>query len=117
MAAINPGHLCKAARHSLAGLAHACRAEQAFRHELLVLALLCATLAIMNKPFGDWLLAVGGWLCVMITELLNSAVEEAFDLISTEWNARIKAGKDMASAAVFLAVLINVGIWVRVFLL
>lgn len=117
MAAINPGHLCRATCHSLAGLMHACRAEQAFRHEVVVFALLCATLAIMRKPFGDWLLVAGGWLCVMITELLNSSVEEAFNLISSEWNAHIKAGKDMASAAVFLAILVNAGIWMWVFLL
>lgn len=117
MALINPKHLCGATRYSLVGLAHACRAEQAFRHEVLVLLLLCAVLAFTGKNFNAWLLVVGGWVGVMIVELLNSAVEEAFDLISAEWNPHIKAGKDMASAAIFLAIVVNAGIWVRVFLL
>jgi len=51
----------------------------------------------------------------MVVELLNSAIEEAFDLVSTEWNARIKAGKDMASAAILVAMIVNVGIWAFVF--
>ncbi len=117
MPLIHPAHLYRATRHSLAGLVHAFRAEQAFRHEVLVLPLLCAALALTGKDFDAWLLVLGGWLIVMLAELLNSAVEEAFDLISGERNPHIKAGKDMASAAIFLALVVNAGIWVRVFLL
>lgn len=114
---INPGHLLGATRNSLAGLVHAWKNEQAFRHEALLLPVLCLLLLFTGKSAGQWLLVVGGWLGVMITELLNSAVEEAFDLISRDWNEHIKAGKDMASAAIFLAIVINVGIWLYVFLI
>lgn len=114
---INPRHLLGATRHSLAGLARAWRGEQAFRHEVGVLVVLLLALVVTGKDVGDGLLVIGGWLGVMVVELLNSAIEEAFDLISTEWNARIKAGKDMASAAIFVAMIINAGIWIRVFFL
>lgn len=113
----NPRHLLGATRHSLAGLARAWQGEQAFRHEVGVLVMLLLALIATGKDVGDGLLVIGGWLGVMAVELLNSAVEEAFDLVSTEWNARIKAGKDMASAAIFVAMIINVGIWIRVFFL
>ncbi len=117
MPLINPAHLYRATCHSLAGLAHAFRTEQAFRHEVLLLPLLGAALALTDKGIDDWLIVMGGWLIVMLAELLNSAVEKAFDLISRERNEHIKAGKDMASAAIFLAMAVNAGIWVRVFLL
>ena len=112
---LNPRHLLGATRHSLAGLVRAWRGEQAFRHEVGVLVTLLLALVVTRKGVGDGLLVIGGWLGVMAVELLNSAIEEAFDLISTEWNARIKAGKDMASAAIFVAMIVNVGIWLRVF--
>lgn len=114
---LNPRHLLGATRHSLAGLVRAWQGEQAFRHEVGVLAILLLALVVTGKDVGDGLLVIGGWLGVMVVELLNSAVEEAFDLISTEWNARIKAGKDMASAAIFVAMIVNAGIWLRVFFL
>lgn len=112
---INPKHLLGATRNSLAGLAHAWKNEQAFRHEVLLVPLLAAILLLSGKSRGEWLLVLGGWTGVMAVELLNSAIEEAFDLISTEWNTHIKAGKDMASAAIFLILAFNVGIWMYVF--
>ena len=117
MRLINPSHLLGATRHSLAGLVHAFTSEQAFRHEVLILVVLVLVLAFGGHGSGTWLLVIGGWLLVMMVELLNSAIEEAFDLVSTDWHPRIKAGKDMASAAIFLALVLNVGLWVHVFIL
>lgn len=114
---INPGHLMGATKNSLSGLVFAWKGEQAFRHEVLVLALLAVLCAATGKNAGEWLLVLGGWLFVMVVELLNSADEESFDLITTEWNEHVKRGKDMASAAIFLAMVINAGLWVWVFFL
>ena len=107
---INPRHLLGATKNSLSGLVFAWKGEQAFRHEVLVLAVLALLLAATGKGAGEWLLVLGGWLGVMVVELLNSADEESFDLVTTEWNERVKRGKDMASAAIFLAMVINAGI-------
>ena len=76
---------------------------------MLVLVVLAALLAVTGKDAGQWLLVLGGWLGVMVVELLNSADEESFDLVTTEWNEHVKRGKDMASAAIFLAMVINAG--------
>ena len=107
---INPKHLMGATKNSLSGLVFAWKGEQAFRHEVLVLVVLAALLAVTGKDAGQWLLVLGGWLGVMVVELLNSADEESFDLVTTEWNEHVKRGKDMASAAIFLAMIINAGI-------
>ena len=110
-------HLINATRHSLQGLSRALREEQAFRHEAIVLGILFLALALAEKSPALMLLTLGAWLFVMVIELINSAVENAFDLISREPNERIKAGKDMASAAIFLAIAVNVGLWLYVFLI
>lgn len=114
---LNPRHLFGATKNSLSGLVFAWKGEQAFRHEVLVLAALALLLAATGKGAGEWLLVLGGWLGVMVVELLNSADEESFDLVTTEWNERVKRGKDMASAAILLAMIINAGIWAYVFLI
>ena len=114
---INPKHLMGATKNSLSGLAFAWKGEQAFRHEVLVLAVLAVLLAATGKSAGEWLLVLGGWIGVMVVELLNSADEESFDLVTTEWNEHVKRGKDMASAAIVLAMVINAGVWVYIFFL
>lgn len=111
MPIINPKHLFGATKHSLDGLQHAFKQEQAFRHEVIVLGLLIVTLIFSQQPFFHWLIVIGGWLLVMLTELLNSAIEEIFNLVHPDWHPKVKAGKDMASAAIFLALIINVGVW------
>jgi len=108
-------HLIEAARCSLEGLDRAWHEEQAFRHEALVLGVLFLLLLLTEKSLGQTLFVLGGWLVVMSVELLNSAIENAFDLIDQEPNERVKAGKDMASAAIFLVIAVNVGLWLYVF--
>ena len=111
MRVCNPRHLFGAARYSLQGLAHAFRHEQAFRHEVLVLAVLMLVLCITRPGAGISLLVIGAWIGVMIVELLNSALECALDLITTERSPIVGRAKDMASAGVFLGVVLNVLLW------
>jgi diacylglycerol kinase (ATP) len=95
--------------YSLSGLAAAARHEDAFRQELILVALL--------TPFALWLgdtgveraLLIGCLILVLIVELLNSAIEATVDRISFENHRLAKRAKDIGSAAVMLA-LVNAGI-------
>lgn len=109
----NPlARLVNATRYSLSGLYSAFRQEQAFEYETVVLAVIVAIATSARLPLLHSVLLVGAWLAVMAFELVNSAVERAFDLIDTQYRPEIKAGKDMLSAAVFLIILLNMGLWV-----
>jgi diacylglycerol kinase (ATP) len=103
--------LCRGTRYSLSGLACAFKQEQAFEFEVVVLAILFAVLLWARLSLLRSVALVGAWTAVMALELVNSAVERAFDLIDKEYNAQIKAGKDMLSASVFLAILFNIFLW------
>ena len=72
---------------------------------------LCALLLHLRPPLPRSLAVIGGWMAVMALELVNSAVERAFDLIDKNYRAEIEAGKDMLSAAVFLVIVFNVLLW------
>ena len=104
--------LFHASRYSIQGLLYALKNEQAFQYEFCVLMIICVALLIMNISVLWSLIFLGCWLCVMILELINSAVEKCFDLIDKNFRPEIKAGKDMLSAAVFLAVCFNIFLWV-----
>ena len=49
------------------------------------------------------LMLIGSCLIVLITELLNSAVEAAIDRISDDPHSLSRRAKDMGSAAVFIS--------------
>lgn len=105
-----------ALHYSLAGLRAAYRAEDAFRQEVLLAALLIP-LAIFLAPHGVGLaLMVGSVLLVLIVELLNSAIEATVDRISLDRHPLAKRAKDIGSAAVLLALLNVLAIWACVLL-
>ena len=101
----------RATGYSLAGLRQAYQGESAFRQE--------TWLTLVGLPLAFWIgqtwvevaLLMGSLLLVMIVELLNSAVEAAVDRISFEMHDLSARAKDIASAAVFLSLLLCGGIW------
>ncbi len=103
--------LINAARCSAAGLKAAWNGEEAFRIEVI--------LAVLMVPAGLWLgetaaqkgLLAGSCLLVLITELLNSAVETAVDRIGTEHHDLSGKAKDMGSAAVMISLAAVIIIW------
>ncbi len=110
-------HIFKAAGYSLAGLATGLRLSLAFRQETGILVLLVILLTAFGKPVTTWLIAVGAWLLVMMAELINTAIEEALNLITRDYNTAVKNAKDMASAAVFLMLALNAALWLCIFVL
>ncbi|GHS97602.1 diacylglycerol kinase [Synergistales bacterium] len=98
-------------RYSVSGLICALKQEQAFEFEAIALMILCAVLLCLRPGFLIFTALVGAWMLVMALELVNSAVERAFDLIDMKFHPQIKAGKDMLSAAVFLMISFNVFLW------
>jgi diacylglycerol kinase (ATP) len=56
-------------------------------------------------------LLIGSCLVVLITELLNSAVESAIDRIGDDHHALSARAKDMGSAAVFVSLCLAGVIW------
>ena len=100
------------------GLRAAYCQEAAFRQELLLAALmvpLAFALALWSAlTWTQCALLIGSVLLVLLTELLNSAIEAVVDRISEDRHALSKRAKDTGSAAVFVA-LANCGlVWVLV---
>lgn len=99
--------LVRAARYTARGFRHALGTDTSFRQEFVAAAILA--------PVGVWLgdtgveraLLVMPLLLVLLVELLNGAVETAIDRIGTDRNELSGRAKDLASAAVFIA-LVNV---------
>jgi diacylglycerol kinase (ATP) len=103
--------ILNATGYSIAGLRAAYLGESAFRQEVW----LCVVLVPAAFWLGDdWvqtaLLAASAGL-VLVVELLNSGIEAVVDRISYDHHDLSKRAKDIASAAVFLSLVICGGIW------
>ena len=111
-----PGHrglkrVILATHYSIKGFAAAWRNEAAFRQEFgLTLVLVPAALWLGRDPL-EWALLIGVCLLVLITELLNSAVEAVVDRVGDEVNRLSGRAKDMGSAAVFLSLCLVLLVW------
>lgn len=105
-------------RHLKMSLANAFRGlvdafhETAFRQELAI--------GVVVLPFAWFMpgldllwraLLTVSWLCLPTMEVMNTAVENAVNILSPEQNPLAKKAKDLAGAGVLLVCLGNVIVW------
>jgi len=103
--------LLKATLNSWNGMRAAARSEEAFRQEIV--ALLVAVPAAFIVATDAWrrVALIGVILLLMIVELLNTAIEKLSDHVTPHHHDAIGRIKDMASAAVGLALLLCGLVW------
>ena len=101
---------------SMAGFRECFRHEEAFRQEVFVLALLVPLGLWLGKDPVERAVLVGSLLIVPIVELLNSAVEANVDRVGLERHELSRRAKDIASAAVFLSIVLATVVWALVLL-
>jgi diacylglycerol kinase (ATP) len=107
-------HIQNAVIYSGAGLKAAWDDEMAFRTEVIVIALMMPIGIWIGETAVQWALLFGSSMLVLITELLNSAVEKVVDRIGTEHHLLSKQAKDLSSAAAAMSMLTAVIVWVLV---
>ena len=98
-------------QNSYDGIVATLRTESGFRQEMAFF--------VVMLPLGLWLgetsvekvLLIAPLFLVLLTELLNTAVESAIDRWGDEYNDFAKAAKDAGSAAVFLSLILVVFTW------
>ena len=102
----------KATGYSMAGLRMAYRGESAFRQEVWLAVVMIPAAFWVGTTWIEVALLVGTVMLVMIVELLNSGIEAAIDRVSFEVHDLSKRAKDLASAAVFMSLLLCTGVWI-----
>jgi diacylglycerol kinase (ATP) len=108
--------LINATRFSWQGLCAAAHHEAAFRQELAA--------SIVIVPLAFWLgqsgveraVLLAVWLLVLVTELLNSAIEAVVDRFGGEHDELSGRAKDIGSAAVLIALFTAAVTWFLVLL-
>ncbi|WP_425466726.1 diacylglycerol kinase [Pigmentiphaga humi] len=104
----------RAWRYSLQGLGAALKHEAAFRQELALVVVLAPAAIWLGRDATEVLLLLFSMLLVLVTELLNSAIEALADALSVETHPLLGRAKDLGSAAVMLTLLFSAGLWLHV---
>jgi len=97
--------------HSFNGLKWMSRFEAAFQQELALFSLLGVFVWLQEIALSDKLLLIASLLFVLFAELVNTAIEVVVDRIGSEYHELSGLAKDIASASVFIAMLIAALIW------
>jgi diacylglycerol kinase (ATP) len=101
----------RACLNSWNGLLFASRSEQAFREELIALALALPLAWLVGTTAARRVELVAVILLLLTVELLNTAIEKLADRLTTEHDPQIGQVKDMGSAAVGTTLLIACLTW------
>ena len=104
-------HIGKAFIWSAAGIKAAWKNELAFRVEAIIIIILVPVGLWLGRTAAERALLIASCLLIVITELLNSAVEAVVDRIGTEHHELSGRAKDMGSAAAFFSMLTAGIVW------
>ncbi len=100
-----------ATRYSIAGLRAAWHHEAAFRQECVAALLLLPCALWLGSSAAERAVLITSLFVVIITELLNSAIEALTDRIGSERHELSGRAKDLGSAAVMLSLVLVISVW------
>lgn len=103
--------IIKAAGYSRAGIRSAWKHEAAFRQECFALAALSPLAFFLGQNGIERALLISSLLAVILTELLNSAIEAVVDRIGPAYHPLAGQAKDMGSAAVLVSIVLTAMVW------
>lgn len=97
--------------YSLKGIQHSWINESAFRQEVFLACLLVPSAFFVGNTATEIAILILCVFIVLITELLNSAIEAIVDKTSPEMHHLAGAAKDCGSAAVFFTLTATMIVW------
>ena len=108
--------LIKSFGYALSGIAYTVKTQMNFQIHMAAIVLVALAGWYFQLSSGDWLwiiLAIG---LVLVTELLNTAIEQLVNLVSPEFNILAGRVKDIAAGAVLIAAISSVAIAAIIFI-
>jgi diacylglycerol kinase (ATP) len=99
-------------KFAIDGFFAALKHEPSFREDIIFVVLLVPLAVILPVNAVSTALMISSLFLIIITELINSAIEWTIDYLRPEIHPLAKRVKDMASAAVFMAYVNCILVWV-----
>ena len=98
------------------GLGHAVKTQLNFRVHLVLMVIAIALSWYLQLSSSEWLWIIFSIGLVLLTELVNTAIELLVDLVSPGFNETAGKVKDIAAAAVLVTAFTALAIGIIIFL-
>lgn len=106
--------LIQAGKYSCQGLRATFQSEAAFRQECYAGLLALPLSFVIADNVIEWILLVGSFLLIMLTEIINSSIEATVDRFGGQRHELAGKAKDAGSAAVLVAIVIALLTWLPI---
>ncbi|MEJ5283734.1 MAG: diacylglycerol kinase family protein [Brevinematia bacterium] len=106
----------KSLKFAIKGLSFALFNEKNFQIHFFVAIVVILFSFILRIKKIEWLFIISAIFLVLISELINSAIEKSLDLIDNKYNKKIEIIKDISAGFVLLSALYSIIIGLLIFL-
>ncbi|HLV50080.1 MAG TPA: diacylglycerol kinase [Erysipelothrix sp.] len=89
--------------HALSGLFEGIRYDRSISVQILLAIISLLFFSFLKLNYIEWLFVLSAISIVLISEYLNSAIEDLCDLMVKKYDLHVKEIKDIAAAAVLIA--------------
>ena len=89
--------------NAYAGMSYCVRTQRNLRIHLAITALVLSASAVLRVSLTELALLVFCIVVVIVTEMLNTALERAVDLVTSDYHHLAKLSKDISAGAVLVA--------------
>ncbi|MBO8171391.1 MAG: diacylglycerol kinase family protein [Bacillaceae bacterium] len=107
--------LKKSFGHARDGIIHTVRTQRNMRIHVAVSLLVIPFGFLLSIELQELLLVIFAVFLVLITEMINTAVESVVDMVTEEYHHLAKIAKDASAGAVLFAAVLSVIIGIGVF--
>ncbi len=108
--------LVKSFKYAINGIKSAIKSEQNLKIHFIIMELVIIMALFLNISTFEWLIILVCFMCVISSELFNTALEECVDLASPKFNELAKLAKDIAAGAVLITAFFSAIIGLIIFL-
>ena len=104
--------LFKNASYAIEGFFTAFKNESSFKIEIILAIPIFIAIILLDTSVTNKLILTSTAILIAISELLNSAVENVVDLVTTDIHPLAKNAKDIGATAVLFSVILHLTCWV-----
>ena len=108
--------LLRATKHAFRGFHDAFRSQVSIRQEVLIILVMTPVALWLGENGVERALMIGALFLILLTELVNAAIEMTVDRIGAEHHELSRKAKDMAAAAVLVSLVTAATVWLLILL-
>lgn len=112
----NKKRLINSFKYAFEGIFAALKTEQNMKIHFLIIILVIIFGTILKITKIEWIICIILFAFVISLELINTAIENTVDLITTEKNPKAKIAKDVAAGAVLVSAIASAIIGLIIFI-